>query len=307
MGSEITAKEIEIPVENGYLAAKEWGLSTGEPVLALHGWQDNAATFDRLIPLLSPDLHIVAIDYIGHGRSSHKTDGLPYFKLEFIYHIKLIAEYFNWKKFSIIGHSWGSEFAITFSSMYPEMIDKVIGIDLLKPVTYSVEGISSKIKRKIDEYKAEQEKIKNNSNPPVYTKEEATKRLLNSEYNDCGEDEIKLLIERGTKEIEPGKYVFTRDPRIKYVWDCGFNSSVVMKSLISNIRCGLLLIKAKRSPIFSDQESYNEFLKLYSEKCSRFEYVEIDGNHFIHLSYPERIAPIINAFIKGDELENYKK
>lgn len=300
MTSEISAKEIQIPIENGFLAAKEWGLSTGKPFLALHGWQDNAATFDRLIPLLSPDLHIIALDYIGHGKSSHKIACMPYFKLEFIYHIKLVVEYFDWKKFSIIGHSWGSELAIIFSSMYPELVDQVIGIDLIKPVTYSNENVSARIKKNIDQYREEQKKIKDKFNQPIYTKEEAINRLLNSEYNDCSESEIKILIERGTKQIEPGKFIFTRDPRIKYVWDGGFNSYAVMKQIVSNIQCNLLLIKAKNSPLYSDEKSYNEFLKLYSENCKKFEFIEIDGNHFIHLSYPERIVPIINKFIENN-------
>lgn len=300
MNSQIPVKEIQIPIECGYLAAKEWGLSTGQPFLALHGWQDNASSFDRLIPLLAPGLHIIAFDYIGHGKSSHKISGMPYYKLDFIYHIKLVTEHLNWKKFSIIGHSMGCELAIVFSSLYSEMVDRVIGIDFIKPVTYSGENIVVGIKWNIEAYRAMQEKILDKSNLPIYTKNQAIKRLVSNGFNDCGETEVEPLIERGMKQLEPGKFIFRHDPCIKSIWDGGFNSYAAMKEIVLNIRCDLLLIKGKQSSMTYDKDNSDEFLKIFSEKCNKFEYVEIDGNHFIHLSYPERIAPVINKFIENN-------
>jgi pimeloyl-ACP methyl ester carboxylesterase len=38
-------------------------------VFAIHGWLDNAGTFDTLIPLLPKDLRIVAVEMPGHGLS----------------------------------------------------------------------------------------------------------------------------------------------------------------------------------------------------------------------------------------------
>ena len=56
---------------------------TTRKILCLHGWLDNAASFNRLVPLLldsAEDIptQIVALDFPGHGLSGHKSsDGPP--------------------------------------------------------------------------------------------------------------------------------------------------------------------------------------------------------------------------------------
>lgn len=53
-------------------------------ILCLHGWLDDAASFNRLASLLlnsspsKPSLEILALDFPGHGLSGHKSvDGPP--------------------------------------------------------------------------------------------------------------------------------------------------------------------------------------------------------------------------------------
>lgn len=68
-------KEVQIPTDWGHIAGKLWGSGQQRPILALHGWQDNAATWDTLIPLLPKDISILSIDFPGHGLSSWYPKG----------------------------------------------------------------------------------------------------------------------------------------------------------------------------------------------------------------------------------------
>jgi len=49
---EVEEVRIRLPWKDATLAAKWWGSKTQRPIVCLHGWQDNAGTFDRIIPLL---------------------------------------------------------------------------------------------------------------------------------------------------------------------------------------------------------------------------------------------------------------
>ena len=47
----LKGREVSIPVPWGVIAGREWGSPAGLPWIALHGWLDNAGTFDTLAPL----------------------------------------------------------------------------------------------------------------------------------------------------------------------------------------------------------------------------------------------------------------
>ena len=99
-------REVQVPVPWGVIAAKHWShphhkpgrtelwtranpcvnvLETVSNWVALHGWLDNAGTWDTLAPLLlsaSPHQSLLCLDYPGHGLSSHIPPGQAYHYLE---------------------------------------------------------------------------------------------------------------------------------------------------------------------------------------------------------------------------------
>ena len=103
------------------LTAKEWGRSGSIPVIALHGWLDNAATFDRMLPFME-NLHVIALDLAGHGRSSHRSVDSSYDIWIDIGEVMSVADQMGWDRFALLGHSRGAIISGLIAGTFPERI-----------------------------------------------------------------------------------------------------------------------------------------------------------------------------------------
>ncbi|VEN35696.1 unnamed protein product, partial [Callosobruchus maculatus] len=118
--------EVEIPVPWGHITGKWWGPRHVQPVIAIHGWQDNCGTFDNLAPLLvKGGLSVYCIDLPGHGFSSHLPPGQIYYIFwDGIHYLRRIVKHFNWKNIKLIGHSLGGGIAFLYAAVYPKDVDR---------------------------------------------------------------------------------------------------------------------------------------------------------------------------------------
>src|SRR5688572_17059699 len=83
-----------------YIPVKSWNSEEGtRRIVGVHGWLDNAGSFDKLAPLLPPTVHFVALDLPGHGLSSHLPEGLSYDAYDMVTAVRRVAEYLDWKSF----------------------------------------------------------------------------------------------------------------------------------------------------------------------------------------------------------------
>ena len=114
------------------LAAKRWRNGTRR-VLALHGWLDNAGSFDYLAPLLDAD--IVALDLPGHGHSYHRTLQGTYNIWDDLPDILRAADALGWQTFNVLGHSRGAIIAALLTATLPERIESIVMLDGVRPLT----------------------------------------------------------------------------------------------------------------------------------------------------------------------------
>jgi pimeloyl-ACP methyl ester carboxylesterase len=144
--SEPGFEELRIPLRHLNLAAKAWGNPSDPPLLALHGWLDNAGSFDRIAPLLSGH-YLVALDLAGHGKSDHRPPATWYPYADFLDDIAAVVAWFGWSATDLLGHSLGATLASTFAAINPDKVKRLLLIEGLGPLTQSAENTLDQLRR----------------------------------------------------------------------------------------------------------------------------------------------------------------
>ncbi|XP_046389955.1 probable serine hydrolase [Ischnura elegans] len=295
--SSDSAEEITIPMPWGNICGKWWGPRQVKPVIALHGWQDNAGTFDKLAPHLPSTMSLLAIDLPGHGKSSHYPLGQSYFLYwDGLVVLRRIVKHFRWDKISILGHSLGGGIGFMYAGSYPDEVEHLICIDIASPVIREnesmIQGISATVDKVLD-YEKKLDKAL-----PAYTYDEALHLVMTAYRGSLTEDSCKVLMKRGLQESPDGKgYHFSRDVRVK-VGGLGMLSKETVMTFASSIKCKVLNIKGRPGMSFDKEEYYHKVLSKIKESAEKLEFHEIPGTHHLHLNDPESIASIVINFLK---------
>lgn len=116
------------------LAALEWGDAAAPPLLALHGWLDNAGSFATLAPLLAPRYRVIALDLPGHGRSDHLPAGASYHYLDHVRAVLAALDALELPRCSLLGHSLGAGIASLVAAAAPARIERLHLIEGLGPL-----------------------------------------------------------------------------------------------------------------------------------------------------------------------------
>jgi esterase len=99
----------------------------GIPLLILHGYFGSSDNWKTLGNKFADDFQVHLIDQRNHGRSFHED--------EFNYEV-LVADLYNYiqhhqlEKVYLIGHSMGGKTAMLFAVTYPDLVDKLIIVDI---------------------------------------------------------------------------------------------------------------------------------------------------------------------------------
>ncbi|XP_007454012.1 PREDICTED: serine hydrolase-like protein [Lipotes vexillifer] len=298
--------ELKLAMPWGHIAAKAWGSHQSPPVLCLHGWLDNANSFDRLIPLLPKDFYYVAMDFGGHGLSSHYSPGFPYDHQNFVSEVRRVAAALKWNRFSLLGHSFGGTVGGMFSCIFPEMVDKLVLLES-SPFILETNELENMLtyKRRAIEHMLQVEASKKPSQ--VVSPEEMLQGFLknNSHVGDeCG----KLLLQRGTTQVATGLFL-NRDRRItrpEYYFN--FISRELFMHSIRKLQARVLFIKATQGyyDLRRENDANMELVlfvtsSLRSTLKERFQYVQVPGNHYAHMNQPEHMAGVISSFLQSKE------
>ncbi len=277
------SQDITIDIPGLTLAAKVWGPPEGRPVLACHGWLDNAASFDRLAPMLE-GVRIVAIDFPGHGRSEHRPPGTTYHFIDWVPVYFDVADSLGWDRFSLMCHSMGAAVATLAAGTYPDRIERMVLIDGLGPWTTPAAQAPEQLQKALDERRVLSEK-----SPRAFASPEAVASVV-SEIHSVSPKNARLLVDRGVEQNDDGQWEFSYDLTLRGASHMRLTEEQVI-GFLQRIACPTLLIRPENGwPADAD------LMKRRTAAIATLETVAVSGNHHVHLEHPERMTSNIQGF-----------
>jgi pimeloyl-ACP methyl ester carboxylesterase len=112
----------------------------GETVILLHGFPQTWSSWKKMMPLMSAQYDVIAVDLRGVGRSDKPKDG--YDKKTSAQDIKNLMVELGIKKANIVGHDIGGMIAYAFAAQFPDMATSIVIMDVPIPGTDIFTAIS---------------------------------------------------------------------------------------------------------------------------------------------------------------------
>lgn len=286
--SNVQPQQLHFTIDGLQVAAQAWGNPEHFPILALHGWLDNSASFFALAPLLN-NVYIVAIDMAGHGQTSHRLGAFPYNIWEDVADIFAVADHLGWQQFALLGHSRGAIISALAAGTFPERIAHLGLIEGLQPEPSRGEDTPKQLALSIKSI-AEQGAKKRTVYPDLATAIKARERGMFP----LGFEAAKALTERGLQKVEGG-YQWSTDQRLLAPSAVKLLPEQVA-AFIERINCPIRLILAS--------EGLPKLFPSFEATLAKYPKVKAQmlvGGHHLHMEQEvASVAAILNSFFNHD-------
>lgn len=265
----LSFEEVRLRLPHIELAAHLYGPEDGVPVIALHGWLDNAASFARLAPLL-PGLRIVALDFAGHGHSDHRPPSGSYAIWDYAHDVLQVAEQFGWQRFSLLGHSMGAIVSVLLAGAMPERIERLALIDGLIPYTGEADTAPQKLGEALKAQLALAGKSK-----PVYAEFDRAVQARMRGVGAVSREAAELLAQRGLMPV-PGGYTWRTDSRLTLPSPLRLTQAHAL-AFVRSLQCPATLVMAQQGMLLA-QPSITQLVADLP-----IDVVQLPGGHHLHL------------------------
>ncbi len=109
----------------------------GSLMLLLHGFPEFWYSWRHQIPEFAKYFKVVAIDLRGYNDSDKPKEQSAYIMSEFIKDIQGVITGLGYEKCILVGHDWGGAIAWHFAYDHPQMVEKLIILNLPHPAKFA--------------------------------------------------------------------------------------------------------------------------------------------------------------------------
>ncbi len=199
MTTQVQPQDKTVTANGHTLHYLDWG-TTGKPVMLLaHGLRGHAHSWDDVSAAMGADFHVLALDQRGRGDSDWAKDG-DYTTGAYVADLAGFCQALSLDKFTLVGHSMGGRNSMAFGGQYPEMLEKLIIVDVGPTLdSRGSQRISDEIR----------------SVPEEFDSFEAVFEYMNAQNRFASPEVIRRRVQYSTTELPNGKVGWKYDRLIR--------------------------------------------------------------------------------------------
>ncbi|KGJ87245.1 alpha/beta fold hydrolase [Colwellia psychrerythraea] len=291
-------EELSYQLDDLTLTALACGSEADEPLLCLHGYLDNAASFLPLMQQIAQestllsDRRVIALDWPGHGHSDHRSIGAHYHFFDYVSELLKLFTLNNWQAIDIVAHSMGAMIASAFAAAFPEKVKSLTLIDSFGFICAPEELATDQLRRGV------LSRVKSSNASRSFTEEMAVKARLH--VSDLKVDHAKIIVQRSLVEVDSKPinsddnanvlYRWRSDPRLRTI--SPYRLSLKQgQQLFSDIKCPLQLIYGDKG-----MEMVITGLEHFSQGAKNLKTTKLPGGHHVHMEKAKELLLILSHF-----------
>jgi len=283
------AEDVSFNLGELTLTGLAFGNKNDELILCLHGWLDNAASFLPLMPYLKGK-RVIAIDWTGHGISSHRSPDAHYHFIDYVYDLLLLFESNEWQPIDIVAHSMGGMISSAFAAAFPEKVKSLTLLDSIGFISSEADESTEHLRKGMLSRLKNNTQILSSSNKKKFHPSIDSAINARVQVSDLKFEQAKLLVERGIIELDNG-FKWRSDSRLRNTSPYRLTLAQA-KQFIQDIKTPVQLIYGDKGLSFV-QSGLKEFAPLFHDFTSH----KLIGGHHFHMEVPELTSRQILEFI----------
>ena len=236
----------------------------------MHGWLDNAGSFDLLAPFLA-GCHVIAFDAAGHGKSGNRSADAGYNIWQEVGDVLEIAVELGWDRFSLLGHSRGAAVATLFAGTFPDRTEHLMLIEGGLPFIGEAADAPAHLAQVLERMRV----LRERGGRVFEQRDDAISERVDG-FSPVSREAAEVLARRSLREV-PGGWQWHADRRLKAGSEIRLTQEL-LAAFVSRVTAPAICMLAKDSP-FGDLDLYREMLGL----IAGIEVHRIAGRHHFHL------------------------
>lgn len=281
--SAVKPREMQWEVNGLTLRGLAWGDVSDPPILALHGWLDNAASYAFLAPHLH-GYHVVAPDLTGHGLSDCRSADASYQIWDDLPELLGIVDELGWGRFHLLGHSRGAIISTLLASAIPERVTSLTLFDGVVPSTIEEDAFPTQMRKALDDKKL---LLKRPSRVYATIEDALTVRLRKG----LSPAAARAIVERNLVACEGG-YCWRTDPRLQ--------GASAMKLTSGQSEAALKALDMPVLLLLAEETAYRAqgLEQLVADTIRDVTLEQVPGHHHFHMEAGcEKVAERLHAFM----------